>query len=86
MFSKVAVLGAPLWHSGLRILPCHCSGGMGLILGLGTSTCCERGQKQTEAKKKWLHDSPFSVAMCKHSSLSTSLPTLLVSIYLTIAM
>ena len=35
--------GAPLWHSGLRIWHCHCSGfshccGAGLILGPGAST------------------------------------------------
>ena len=40
-----------LWHSGIRIQHCHCSGschwyGMGLFPGPGTSTC--RGNNQTK--------------------------------------
>ena len=49
-----SLLGVPLWHHGLRIQHCHCSGsgqchGMGLIPGPKTSTCCRLGQKNPKA-------------------------------------
>ena len=45
----MAYWGVPLGHSGLRVWCCHCSGlgssyGVGLIPGLGTSTCCRCSQ------------------------------------------
>ena len=48
--------GAALWCSGLRIQHCHCSGvghchGMGLIPGLGTSTCYRCGKKKLKKRR-----------------------------------
>lgn len=45
--------GVPLWHTGLRIWPCHSSGSghccsVGSIPGLGTSECCGYGQKRNQ--------------------------------------
>ena len=41
-------IGVFLWHTRLRIQCCSCSlghyCGVGLIIGLGTSTCCRCGQ------------------------------------------
>ena len=46
-----------LWLSGLRIQLCRCSSlnqccGMGLIPGLGTSTCCRCGKKKKKLMGK----------------------------------
>ena len=54
---KTVLSGLPLWCSGLRIQCCHCSGsgrcyGVGLILGLGTSTCPRSSQKKKKKKRQ----------------------------------
>ena len=47
----IGSMKVPLWPSGFRIWCCHrcaigCTCGVGLIPGLGTSTCCGCGQKR----------------------------------------
>jgi len=55
----------PLWHNGLRIRHCHCSGsgcccGVGSITSLGTSACRRHGQNQNKTEGK-LEGKPFGV-------------------------
>ena len=52
---KFCILWIPCWVSSLRIWCCHCFGsscycGTGLILGLGTSTCCRWDKKKKKKK------------------------------------
>ena len=46
-----------MWHSGLRIWPCHCSGsgcccGLSSVPGPGTSACCGCGQNKNKLLTK----------------------------------
>ena len=49
---KNVSIGIPLGCSRLWISCCHCCG-MGLILGLGTSTCLGHSQKEKSIKQIW---------------------------------
>ena len=52
--AKIILARVPLWHSGLRIQHCHCSGldhccGPGSLPGPRTSTCCRQSQKKKKS-------------------------------------
>ena len=66
----------PLWCSKLRIWCCHCSGlghhyGLGLLPGLGTSTChrCSQKKKKKERTKEMntLMTFPLYILLRNHS-------------------
>ena len=53
-------MGVLLWHSGLRVWHYYCSSSghccdVGLIPGLGTSTCHGHSQKKKERERKEIH-------------------------------
>ena len=71
-FFKCLTFGVPLWCSGLRIQHCHCSGSghccdLGLIPGLGTSTCHRCGQRNCSLN---FFPSSKEVISSKRSNLS----------------
>ena len=66
-------IGVPLWHSGLRIQCCHCSGlgCYGLITGWRTSAChrCRKKSEQTNRNNPRYHLTSVSLAAIKKNDI-----------------
>ena len=65
-----------LWHSGLRIWHYHCSGlgcccGADSVPGLGSFTCCGRGQKNKKIYKPCCHGTYMHTRARAHTHTHT---------------